>query len=292
MKKIIALIMTALVALFGCISLTGCILTDETGESLLKVIPVDLSSEQYAFAIKKGDTELKTSVNQFFKDKKTEIDGIFEKYTAENVDLTTFGDDTIKTTPTTGADDELVVATNLDFAPFEYTNGNKIAGIDMEIAQLLATYLNKKLVVVNMDFDAVVVSVSTKDEYDIGIAGLTITKERQETVDFSDPYFGAAQRIVVAKDDSTFDGLTTAEEVEAKLKTLTGDSAKCGGQKATTSQFYIEGSEDFGFDGFKNLSFNPYKSAALAANDMLNGNIAFVVVDEATASALVASITK
>ena len=192
----------------------------------------------------------------------------------------------------TGAENELVVATNLEFAPFEYTNGKKIAGIDMEIAQLLATYLNKTLVVVHMDFEAVVTTVSTKPEYDIGIAGLTITPERQEEVDFSDPYFGAAQCIVVAKDDTTFDNLTTAKDVENKLKELTGKAAKCGGQKATTSQFYVEGSEDFGFAGFKNLTFSGYKSAALAANDMLNGNIAFVVVDETTANALVKSITK
>lgn len=289
MKKIIALIMTALIAVFGCFALTGC--TETEGEALLKVVPVTLSSEQYAFAVKKGDTELKNSVNKFFKDKKTEIEGIFEKYTAEGVDLTAFGDDTIKTTPT-GAENELVVATNLEFAPFEYTNGKKIAGIDMEIAQLLATYLNKTLVVVHMDFEAVVTTVSTKPEYDIGIAGLTITPERQEEVDFSDPYFGAAQCIVVAKDDTTFDNLTTAKDVENKLKELTGKAAKCGGQKATTSQFYVEGSEDFGFAGFKNLTFSGYKSAALAANDMLNGNIAFVVVDETTANALVKSITK
>ena len=289
MKKIIALIMTALIAVFGCFALTGC--TETEGEALLKVVPVTLSSEQYAFAVKKGDTELKNSVNKFFKDKKTEIEGIFEKYTAEGVDLTAFGDDTIKTTPT-GAENELVVATNLEFAPFEYTNGKKIAGIDMEIAQLLATYLNKTLVVVHMDFEAVVTTVSTKPEYDIGIAGLTITPERQEEVDFSDPYFGAAQCIVVAKDDKTFDNLTTAKDVENKLKELTGKAAKCGGQKATTSQFYVEGSEDFGFAGFKNLTFSGYKSAALAANDMLNGNIAFVVVDETTANALVKSITK
>ena len=289
MKKFIACVFAVALAVMGCFGFTACSKT--SGEAQLKVIPVELSSEQYAFAIKKGDTTLKNSVNQFFKDKRTEIDEIFAKYTDENADLSSFGSDGIQTKSTDSAN-ELVVATNLEFSPFEYTNGSKIAGIDMEIAQLLADYLGKKLVVENMQFDAVVNSVASRDEYDIGIAGLTITPERAESVDFSDPYFGASQMIVVAKDDTTFDGLTTKEAVAEKLASLTGNAAKCGGQKGTTSQFYIQGSEDFGFDGFANLTFSPYASAALAAQDMLNGGISFVVVDKETANVLVSSFVK
>lgn len=284
MKKILAILASVLMLVCATLGLTAC----GSSEAKIKLINVDLSSEEYAFAIKKGDNELKSSVNQFFKDKESEVSAIFDKYTADGVDLTTFGSSDIQTTPT-GSDSELVVATNLDFAPFEYTNGNKIAGIDMEIAQLLADYLNKTLVIVHMDFEAVVSSVATIDTYDIGIAGLTITPERLEEVDFSDAYFGATQTIVVKADDTTFDGLTTAEAVEAKLKTLSGNSAKCGGQKGTTSQFYINGSADFGFNGFSNLTFSAYSGASLAVNDMINGNISFVVVDKTTANALVKS---
>lgn len=284
MKKLLTLIVTAILAI-GCVfGLTAC-----GGEEKIKLVSVDLSSEQYAFAIKKGDEDMKNSVNQFFKDKAAEISAIFDKYTAEDADLTSFGSSEVKTEPTVGSNNELVVATNLDFAPFEYKNGNKIAGIDMEIAQLLADYLNKTLVIVHMDFEAVVTSVATLDTYDIGIAGLTITPERMEEVDFSDPYFGATQTIIVKADDTTFDGLTTAEEVEEKLATLTGDAAKCGGQKGTTSQYYINGNEDFDFDGFDNLTFDGVSGASVAVNNMLNGNIAFVVVDKTTANALVKS---
>lgn len=301
MKKFLTVLLICAITFLSCFAFSGCF--DDSGDAgdnsdssgkgnaVLKAVPVSLSSEEYAFAVKKGDTELKKSVNDFLKDKKTEIDAIFEKYTAENVDLndsSKFGDGTIKTEPS-GADNELVVATNLDFAPFEYMIGNKIAGIDMEIAKLLATYLDKTLVVVNMQFEAVVTSVSTVDTYDIGIAGLTITPERQESVDFSDAYFGATQMLVVKESDKTFDGLTTKEQVEEKLASLSGNAAKCGGQKGTTSQFYIEGSEDFGFDGFQNLMFSGYSGAAQAVADMLNGNLAFVVVDKETANALVAS---
>jgi len=288
MKKVLGLIM-AIVMIMGCVfALTAC---NDTAEPVVKVIDVDLSNEQYAFAVKKGNTELLNSVNAFFEAKKDEIAAIFDKYTAKDAALDTFGKDTIKTEPT-GAANELVVATNLDFSPFEYLNGNKIAGIDMEIAELLATYLNKELVIVNMDFNAVVTSVETLDTYDIGIAGLTITDERKEQVDFSVPYFGATQAIVTKIDDTTFDGLDTAEKVEAKLKELTGDAAKCGGQSGTTSQYYIQGNADMELEGFENLTFSHYKSAALAIKDMLNGKIAFVVVDKTTAGALVNSFNK
>lgn len=288
MKKKVIIAVLCVVLTISCVSmLFAC----GEAKTKIKMVGVDLSSEEYAFAIKKGDTELLNTVNKFFDDKDADIKAIFAKYTAEGVDLndaTKFGSDSIKTTPS-NSDKELVVATNLEFAPFEYTIGSKIAGIDMEIAQMLADYMGKKLVVVHMDFDAVVTSVETKPEYDIGIAGLTVTPERQESVQFSKTYFGATQVLITKEGDTTFDDCKNAKEVEAKLKTLSGDAAKCGGQTGTTSQFYVKGSEDFGFEGFSNLSFGNYSSAAEAVNDMINGNIAFVVVDKTTAQALVAS---
>lgn len=118
--------------------------------------------------------------------------------------LATFGSNSIKTSATAGAN-ELVVATNIDFAPFEYYNGNKIAGIDIEIAQLIANEMGKTLVVEHMDFDAVVTSVQTKDIYDIGMAALTISEDRAEMVNFTKPYFDTTQVVVVKADDTTFD---------------------------------------------------------------------------------------
>lgn len=286
MKKIITLLLSVVTVLVACFAFSGC----KNKESKIKVVPVSLSSEEYAFAVKKGDTKLKNSINDFFKEKKSEIESIFAKYTVGNIDLndsSKFGDETIKT-EASGADNELVVATNLEFAPFEYMIGNKIAGIDMEIAKLLAAYLNKTIVVVNMQFDAVVTSVAV-GQCDVGMAGLTITPDREKMVDFSEKYFDASQVIVVKESDKTFDGLTDAKQVEEKLASLSGEAAKCGGQKGTTSQFYVEGSEDFGFNGFKNLKFSGYAGASQAVADMLNGNLAFVVVDKETANALVAS---
>ncbi len=286
MKKIFAFVLVIALSVVGVVALAGC------NEAQIKLIDVNLSSEEYAFAVKKGDTELLNSVNQFFKDKKTEVEAIFTKYGDATADeLSSFGNANIKTTAS-GSDDEFVVATNLDFAPFEYTNGTKIAGIDMEIAQLLANYLGKTLVVVNMDFDAVVTALTQQDIYDIAIAGLSITPERQAVVDFCDVYYNATQSIIVKDTDTTFDdcksnGTYDAALVEAKLKSLTGENAKCSGQRGTTSQYYVEGNDAFGFAGFENLTFVGHSSAAEAVKDLKNGNIAFVVVDQTTAKSIV-----
>lgn len=291
MKKTLTFIVSLILACLTALCFTACS-TESTSTQKVKTLGIDLTSEQYGIAVKKGDAQMLASVNAFLTDKATEINEIMDKYLAEGVDLndsTKFGTDAIKTEIDLNADNELVVATNLDFAPFEYKIGNKIAGIDMEVAQLLANYLNKTLVVVHMDFDAVVTSVQTKAEYDIGFAGLTINEERLEMVDFSNAYIDSTQTLVLKADDQTFADCTTKEQVEAKFATLTGNAAKCGGQTATTSMFYIQGSAEFEYSGFENLTFGKYASAAEAVQDMLNGNIAFVVVDKATANSLVAS---
>ncbi len=287
MKKILIAVIVAVVAISSILCLTACGGNGGNGDDVSKIqtIACGLTGEEYAFAVKKGDNVLMNAVNDFFAENTAEIEAIIDKYNADGVDLDSFGK-VIQTEPT-GSDDELVVATNLDFAPFEYTVGNKIAGIDMEIAQLLADYLDKTLVVVHMDFDAVCLSLATLPDYDIGIAGLSITESRADIIDFSNPYFTTYQVILTKAGNTTFADCTSVEDVEAKLATLTGDAAKCGGQGGTTSQLYIEGEADMLLNGYDNLTFSPYDSAQMAVQDMLNGNINFVVVDQTTAKALV-----
>ena len=112
---------------------------------------------------------------------------------------------------------QLVVATNAAFAPFEYKIGNKFAGIDMEIAALLAEELNMELVIQDMDFDAVVSSVGANG-VDMAMAGLTVNAEREKVVNFADAYYNASQMLIVKADNTQFDACTTAAEVEAILK--------------------------------------------------------------------------
>jgi ABC-type amino acid transport substrate-binding protein len=292
MKKILAALLTVATIITCAFAFTACDKKGGGATEKIKMVDVDLSSEQYAFIVKKEDSELLNTVNDILDAKATEIQAIMDKYLNATEDqLATFGSNNIKTSATDGAN-ELVVATNIDFAPFEYYNGNKIAGIDIEIAQLIADEMGKTLVVEHMDFDAVVTSVQTKDIYDIGMAALTISADRAEMVNFTNPYFDTTQVVVVKADDNTFDACSDKDAMLQKLSSLSGAAAKCGGQAGTTGQQFVKGNEALGFDGFKNLDFNGYDSPALAVQSMLDGNISFIIVDKAVAQTLLKNVNK
>lgn len=292
MKKILAALLTVATVITCAFAFTACGKKGGGATEKIKMVDVDLSSEQYAFIVKKEDSELLNTVNGILDAKATEIQAIMDKYLNATEDqLATFGSNSIKTSATAGAN-ELVVATNIDFAPFEYYNGNKIAGIDIEIAQLIANEMGKTLVVEHMDFDAVVTSVQTKDIYDIGMAALTISEDRAEMVNFTKPYFDTTQVVVVKADDTTFDACSDKDAMLQKLASLSGAAAKCGGQAGTTGQQFAKGNKALGFDGFKNLDFNGYDSPALAVQSMLDGNISFIIVDKAVAQTLLKNVNK
>lgn len=183
-------------------------------------------------------------------------------------------------------DGKLTIATNAEFAPFEYKEGSEYLGIDIEIAQYIADYLGVELVVNNMDFDAVVTSVQ-KGQSDLALAALTITDNRKDAINFSDAYFGAAQYLIVKDTDTTFDGCTTKEDVVAKLATLSGNAAA---QSGTTGYWYIKGSEDFGFAGVPNMTPVAYDTPALAATAVVNGQAKLAVVDDEVANKIVSSV--
>lgn len=271
MKKLLALALVAIIAI-GC--LAGC-----GSSAKVKVIEIDLTSEEYAFGVDKTQPELLTQVNDFIK--KIKEDGTFDEILNKY-----FGDGT--PTPVTSAaldesKDQLVVATNAAFEPFEYMDGENYLGIDMEIAALLAEELGLELVISNMDFDSVCLSVG-QQKCDIAMAGLTVNEARKEYVTFSDSYYNAAQRLVVMADDTTFDACTDAASVEAILNGF-DNTTIIGVQNGTTGQFYVEGDEDWGFAGFA-AQCKGYKNGSLAVQDMINGNINYVIIDSAPAKCI------
>lgn len=272
---VIALVVTTLAG--ACVAFAAC--DDNGGADVAKVINYKLTEEQYAFCVNKNDTELLNQVNTFMSAIKADgtFDTIINKY---------FGDGTPSpvSSASSGTANALVVATNAAFEPFEYTEGNYYYGVDMEIAQLLAEYLGRPLVINNMDFDSVITSVEG-GQADIGMAGLTITPSRQEQVTFADPYYEASQVVVAKADDSTFDNCSSAEDVAAILEGF-GSDVVIGYQNGTTGGFYVNGDEDWGFDGLT-ATGRGYRNASLAIQDMINGNIDYVIVDEAPASKIV-----
>ena len=248
-----------------------------------KVIDIELTSEEYAFGVDKAQPELLTQVNDFIA--KIMEDGTFEaicdKYfgDGEPTGVTSAVQDDSK--------DQLLVATNAAFEPFEYKEGDKYYGIDMEIADLLAKELGKELVICDMDFDAVCLSVG-QHKADIAMAGLTVNEERKEYVEFSTSYYNASQKIIVPSNNTEFDDCADAAAVEAILNAK-DDSCKIGVQDGTTGQLYCVGDEDWGFAGFK-VTTKGYKNGSLAVVDMLEGGVDYVVIDSAPAAAITEAI--
>lgn len=278
-KALLILVVVAMVAV-SAMAMVACNKADK-----VKVIEIKLTEEEYAFGVDKGDTELLNAVNNAIDTLKSngKMDEIMNKYFAgeEVTGVTSATKDPSK--------DQLVVATNAAFAPFEYKLGNKFAGIDMEIAYEIATLLGKELVIDDMDFEAVVTSVGN-GTCDIAMAGLTVNETRKESVDFTQKYYDASQMIIVKADDTTFDNCKTAADVEAVLKAMSGK--KVGFQNGTTGEFYVKGDEDWGFDGYSNITPAGYANAGLAVQDMINGNIDFIVIDEMPAKTIAKSMNK
>ena len=293
MKKIFSVLVAAacVFSMAACGGNSGNSNSDANGDAsdnsasanTAKVIDVDLTEEEYAFGVDKNQMDLLEQTNTFIEKIKADgtLDAICDKY---------FGGgepEAVESAELDSSKDQLVVATNAAFEPFEYTKGDQYYGIDMEIAKLLADELGTELVIQNMDFDAVCLSVS-QQKCDIAMAGLTINEERKEYVSFTDAYYQASQRLIVPSADTTFDDCKTADEVAAKLAELSA-SDKIGVQAGTTGQYYVEGSDDWGFAGLP-AECVTYKSGSLAVQDMLNGNIKYVIIDAAPANAITASI--
>ena len=258
---------------------------NETKTSAVKVIDIKLTDDEYAFGVDKNQTELLKQVNDFIAEIKSNgtFDEICDKY---------FGDGTptpVESAKEDPSKDQLVVATNAAFEPFEYTEGDKYLGIDMEIAKLLADKLGKELVINNMKFESVCTSVG-QHKCDIAMAGLTVNEERKKDVTFSDSYYNASQKIIVKGDDTTFDNCKTVEDVEKILNGL-DDTTKIGVQNGTTGQYYLEGDKSWGFDGFK-VDCVGYDNGSLAMQDMINGNIKYVVLDEAPANCIAQALNE
>jgi polar amino acid transport system substrate-binding protein len=287
MKKLFATILVfAMVACCLC-AFAGC----DRGGDKIKLVNVELTGEQYGYCVDKSNGTLLSQVNAFLTQISNDgtLETLYAKYDAtKNAGYSSItGIGANVATSEVGIANPLIVATNIDFEPFEYKNGKNICGIDMEIASLLAKYLGKTLVVKDMDFDAVVTSVE-QGICDIGMAGLTISADRAETVTFSKPYYGTTQMILVRANDTTFDNCTTKEQVEQVLKSLRGK--KAGAQAGTTGFYYIDGSQDFGFAGFDNIQMNAYEGTAFAVTDMINGVIDFVVVDKDLAKVILSKV--
>ena len=273
MKRLLALALCMMLAIG---TFAGCGQSDSDAKVMAKIIEIDLTSEEYAFGVDKNQPGLLEAVNTF-------IEQIQEDGTFDAICNNYFGDGTpvaVTSAKRDDSKDQLIVATNAAFEPFEYMKGDSYYGIDMEIAAALAEYLGKELVIENMDFDAVCLAVGQM-KCDIAMAGLTIKEDRKAYVDFSDPYYSASQKLIVPSNNDEFEFCTDAASVEEILAGK-DQKTKIGVQTGTTGQFYVEGDESWGFGGFTAKAVG-YKNGSLAVQDLLNGNIDYVIIDAAPA---------
>lgn len=286
MKKLTKIIALVLALVCICTAFAACGGNkDKEKTPAVKVIGYDLTSEQYAFGVDKNQPELLTQVNDIIKEMKSDgtFDAICDKYFSNGTP------EAVKSAVLDESKDQLVVATNAEFEPFEYMKGENYYGVDMEMAAYIAKKLGKELVIQNMNFEAVCLSVG-QHKCDIAMAGLTISEDRKEYVNFSDPYYEASQRLIVKGTDTTFDACKSADDVNAILNSLTEDK-KIGCQQGTTGNSFIEGSKDLGFPGLKAKAI-AYKSGSLAVQDLVNGGVDYVIIDAVPAERIAKAINE
>ena len=174
---------------------------------------------------------------------------------------------------TTVEEGKLHMSTNAAFPPYEMTTDDGgFEGIDVEVAQAIAEKLGLELVVDDMGFDAALTAVQT-GQSDIAMAGITVTPEREEVMDFSDSYATGVQ-VVIVKEDSpiqTVDDLANADMI--------------GCQAATTGYIYCSDTPENG--GYGEDHVTAYENGALAVMALVNGQVDAVVIDNEPAKSFV-----
>ena len=163
----------------------------------------------------------------------------------------------------------LIVATNPEFPPFEYVEGEDVVGLDIDIAREIAKDLGWEVEVQSMAFDAIVPAVAS-GKATIAIAGMTINDERKMSVDFSDPYYNAKQACIVLKDGVVTDGETLKDKVIGVQQGTTGDFAA---EEYTAADKVMR-----------------YNKALDAVMELAGGKLDAVIIDAPVAVNLVASM--
>ena len=287
MKKIVSFVLVSVLLITSCIAFASC--SSKAKVAVYK--EYELTAEKYAFAVAKENTALKDAANEMLAEMKEngELEALINSFFDGTATFTY--ENPVSSVPT-GADkaNYLVVATNAYFPPFEYYDGNKLTGVDMQIASLLAKKLGKTLYIYDMEFDSIITSVKN-GEADIGMAGMTVNEERLKTIDFTTEYYESAQVLIVREDDKVFAGCKSADDITAKLAAQ-ATSFTVGTQNGTTGYMFSAGDEGFGYDGFKNLTTKGYTTGALAVLDLANGKIDAVILDKQPAIMIADSTNK
>ncbi len=167
----------------------------------------------------------------------------------------------------------LIMATNAEFPPYEYHEGDTIVGIDAEVGAAIAAKLGYDFAIEDMAFDSIIPAV-TSGKASFGMAGLTVTEERMQSVDFSDSYATGVQVVIVPEDSA----IASVDDLFAE-----GASNTIGVQTGTTGDLYATGDlEDAGL-----ATIDRYNKGADAVQSLLTGKIDCVIIDNEPAKEFV-----
>ena len=162
---------------------------------------------------------------------------------------------------------KLTMSTNAAFPPYEMTTDTgEFEGIDIELAQAIAEMLGLELVVDDMDFDAALLAVQ-QGKSDIVMAGVSVTDERKQVMDFSAPYANGVQVVIVVSDSD----IESIDDLAGKM---------IGTQRGTTGNLYC--TDDYGED-----HVTTYDNGLTAVQALLNGQVDCVVIDQEPARSFV-----
>ena len=181
----------------------------------------------------------------------------------------------------------LSMATNANFPPYEFKDGENYAGIDVEIAGLIAEKLGLKLEIHDIEFGSIIAGVQS-GKFDMGMAGMTITDERKKSVNFSDTYSTSEQSVIVKEDSiyKSFEEFYTGFDKDGNPNGVK-DGIKIGVQQDTTGDIYS--SSEPNEWGFSDKNVVRYKSGAEAVQALASGKVTAVIIDNQPANEYVKS---
>ena len=163
---------------------------------------------------------------------------------------------------------KLIMATNAEFPPYEYHDGDAVVGIDAEIAKAIADELGMELEIEDIAFDSIIPEI-VSGKADMGLAGMTVTEDRMQSVDFSDTYAKASQKIIVTEDSE----IASPDDLKGVI---------VGVQLGTTGDIYVS---DLEADG---TTVERYNKGFEAVQALSQGKIDAVVIDGEPAKTFVA----
>ena len=277
MKKVVK-ILAAVMALVLCLSVfSACSGGSENNNSKanLVILETEYITEDYAIAVAKDDTALLADINQALATLKENgtVKKIQDKY------ISGIEHDLVFQQNVEGKE-VITMGTNAEFPPYEFKEGDAIVGIDAEIAAAIADILGKKLVIEDMLFDATIPAL-VAGKIDFIMAGLTVTDERKESVNFTESYATGVQ-VVIVKEGSE---ITSAEDLfEPKAD---GSLWKVGVQQGTTGDLYTTWDLEEPEKGEPSAKIERYNKGADAVQALITGKVDCVVIDNEPAKEFV-----